>query len=133
MPAGPFTIRFARPRAMKPAPSRPTRTGRSCAARSLKAVSTRIIFSSRGRLAGVRRQTWRRHPLFQPGLDLGERSPGAILVGNHGDRQRPLQAEARVVIAQPALEAWRVELADLVARVGLVAQHLIAVREPLGH
>src|SRR4029079_15449269 len=46
---------------------------------------------------------------------------------------RPLEAQTRVVEAQPALELRCVELADLVARLGLVDENLVAVREPLRH
>ena len=49
------------------------------------------------------------------------------------DRQRPLEPEPRVVEAQAALRLRRVELADLVARLGAVLEHLVAVREPLRH
>ena len=43
-----------------------------------------------------------------------------------------LEAEPRVVVAQAALGRRRVELADLVARLGVVLEHLVAVGEPLG-
>ena len=49
------------------------------------------------------------------------------------DRQRPLQAQPRIVVHQPAFGAGRVELAHLVAGFGLVPQHLVAVREALRH
>ena len=48
------------------------------------------------------------------------------------DRQRPGEPEPRVVVREPALGLGSVELADLVARLRLVHERLVAVREALG-
>src|SRR4029077_19914396 len=48
-------------------------------------------------------------------------------------RQRPLEAEAGIVVHQAALVSGGVELADLVARLRVIAQCLITVGEALWH
>ena len=73
------------------------------------------------------------HAPFDFGSLFGQQLPDCVLLRNHRHRQRPLQSQPRIVVHQPAFGAGRVELADLVARLGLVPQHLVAVREALRH
>ena len=111
---------------MKPAPISATWIGRPSASRARSAVSTRIM----------------PRPPPAPGRairalisssDLRERRPGGVLLGDLGGLQRPAQAEVGIERRQAALLVGRVELADLVGRLGAVLEHLVAVREALGH
>ena len=43
------------------------------------------------------------------------------------------ERQTRIVVREPALGLGSVELADLVARLGVVDERLVAVREPLRH
>ena len=70
---------------------------------------------------------------MQLGFDVRQRLPLAILVGHHRNRQRPLEAQARVVVRQTAFRTRRVELADLVGGLGVVFERLVAVGESLGN
>ena len=117
---------------MKPAPTMPTRIGLPCASRAFSALSTMIIavLPSRRRSQCAFRALIRR---FELGLDLVEQLPACVLRRHLADRQRPLEPEPRVVVAQAALDFGRVELADLVARLGVVLEHLVAVGEALRH
>jgi hypothetical protein len=65
------------------------------------------------------------------GLDGGEQRPPRVLGRHFADRKGPGQPEPRVVVHQAAFDAGRVELAHLVARLGVVLEHLVAVRKPL--
>ena len=93
---------------MKPAPIMPTRTGLPAAARAASARSTMIMPAP-----------------------LRSRREGAspVLVGDQRHRLRPRDGERRVVVAQAALAAGRVELAHLIADLGAVSERLVAVRE----
>src|SRR4029453_9293420 len=117
MPGTELTIWFVSPWHMKPAPRIATRTGRPCSARALRALSTMIMSSSH------------RHAALELAFDLRERLPHLVLLGDHRDRKRPGQVEAWIAVVQPPLRAGRVELADLVARLGRVPQDLVAVGE----
>src|SRR3954467_5130867 len=121
MPGTLLTIWLVRPCPMNPAPIIPTRTGLPCSSRALRALSTMIIASS---LAPPALQLW---------LDLLELLPRRVLGRDFPQRQRPRQPQARVGVVQPAFRARRVELAHLVAGLGAVLEHLVAVREPLRH
>src|SRR5215211_2141697 len=102
---------------MKPAPTMPTRIGRSAASRAFSALSTMIIvLLLRSSASGA-------HLVLQLGLDLVEQLPRRVLRGRLGDRQRPRQPEAGVVVAEAAFRVGRVELTDLVARLSRVLEH----------
>src|SRR5262245_36405200 len=128
MPGTLFVIWLVSPWPMNPAPTMPTWIGRPSASRACNVLSTMIIAS----LPLVRALSGA-HPLLQHRLDLVEQGPCRILRRQLGHRQRPRQPEAGVVVAQPALGLGFVELTDLVAGLGRVLEHLVAVRKPLGH
>src|SRR6185503_5639143 len=112
-------IRFASPRAMKPAPAIATRTGRPSLARCFRALSMRIMPSPCVNLARDFREQMRAHSADDFRADLGERCPLAVLVRNHGDGQGPAKTESGVVVPQAAFDTRCVEFADLVARIGV--------------
>ena len=66
-------------------------------------------------------------------LDVIQQLELLVFVRNYRHRQRPLEAEARIVVHEAALIIGRVELADLVARLRVVAQRLITVCEAFWH
>src|SRR5215468_4283641 len=109
---------------MKPAPTIPTRMGLPCSWRALSALSTMIMAFPPARPSN-------RHPQLQLRLDLVERLPGAVLRGDLPDGQRPRKSEAAIVERQPALGVRRVELSDVVARLGAVLQHLVSMGKSL--
>src|SRR5258708_3068726 len=74
-----------------------------------------------------------RHPPLQLRFDLVERLPGAVFGRNLADAQRPLETEAAIVVHQASLGVRRVELSGLVAGLGAVLEHLVAMSEPLRH
>src|SRR5882762_1532712 len=121
MPGTLWTIWLASPCPMKPAPIKPTRIAFPCSSLALNALSTMIMVGSRA------------HPALHLALDFLEVLPGGVLGRDDGDRQWPLQAQARIERREPSLGAGRVELADLVARLRRVLERLIPVREALGH
>src|SRR6267143_353453 len=121
MPGTLWTIWWVSPCPMKPAPIKPTRIGFPCSSLALNALSTMIMVGSRA------------HPALHLALDFLEVLPGGVLGRDDGDRQWPLQAQARIERREPSLGAGRVELADLVARLRRVLERLIPVREALGH
>src|SRR5438094_2348400 len=121
MPGTLWTIWFVSPWPMNPAPIIPTRIGLPCSSLAFRALSTRIMMSSRS------------HPLPQLALDLRQGFPGGVLGRDDGDREWPLQAQARIERGKPAFAAGRIGLAHLVARLGRVLEGLVAVREALGH
>src|SRR4051812_4648602 len=122
MPRTLLTIWFVSPWPMNPAPIIPTRMAVPWASWAASARSTMIMFPPCERLD--------LHPAFELGLDLIEPLPGLVLVGNVGDRQRPLQPEPRVVPREAAFARRGVELAHLVARLGSVLERLVAVAKP---
>ena len=71
-----------------------------------------------------------RHPRSL-GLNLLEQRPSHVLVGRSRPPGGATREPARIVVAQPAFVRRRVELADLVARLGPVLENLVAVREAL--
>jgi hypothetical protein len=73
----------------------------------------------------------RRGHLARARLDFGERA-SRVLLGDLGTGSGQLEPEPRIVVAGAALEPGRVELADLVARLGLVLEDLVPVRERSG-
>ena len=73
------------------------------------------------------------HASADLGLDQLERLPLRVLLRDHRDGQRPFESEPRVVVGEPAFGLGGVELAHLVARLRLVDEGLVAVREPLRH
>src|SRR5689334_7649341 len=110
---------------MKPAPIMPTGMGLPCFSLALSALSTMIMLCSPS--------SPQRHFLLQaiaPGLEQ-RRHP--VLLRDHRERQGPLEPQRRIVPAQGALVGRAVELADLVAGLGLVLERLVAVGEALGH
>src|SRR5260370_34692716 len=117
MPGTLCTIWLVSPWPMNPAPIMPTRIGLPCSSMAFKARSTMIMTASRF------------HPAPHLGLDQLEVCPRGILRGDDGDRQRPLQPQARVERREPALAAGGVEFAHLVAGLRRVLQGLVAVRE----
>src|SRR2546426_433769 len=121
MPGTLWTIWFVSPWPMNPAPIMPTRIGLPCSSLAFRALSTRIMIASRS------------HPLPHLSLDLRQVLPGGVLRRDDGDRQRPLQPQARIEWRKPAFAAGRVGFAHLVARLGRVFQGLIPVREAFGH
>src|SRR6266508_1338270 len=122
-----FVIWFVSPWPMKPAPSMPTWIGRPATSRSFSALSTMIMMSSLWRARS------RAHPGLQFCFDVVEEWPGSILRRELGHGQRPLEPEARIVVAQAALGVRGVELTDLVARFGGVLEDLVTVGEALRH
>src|SRR4051812_47648662 len=115
MPGTLWVIWFVSPWPMKPAPTIPTRIGRPSCSRAFRALSTMIILSS---ACVVRFEAGRRsraHLARELRFDLVEQRPGRVLRRHLGDRQRPRQAQAGIVVAQAAFRARCVELADLVA------------------
>src|SRR6267378_1900359 len=115
-----WTIWLVSPCPMKPAPIKPTRIGFPCSSLALNALSTMIMVGSRA------------HPALHLALDFLEVLPGGVLGRDDGDRQWPLQAQARIERREPSLGAGRVELAHLVARLRRVLERLVPVREALG-
>src|SRR5664279_2696046 len=109
-PGTEWTIWLVSPWPMKPAPIMPTRIGLPCASRALSALSTMIMvvppcsgrFSRDGHLTVE---------TLAPGLQQWRL---LILLRAHRHRQRPAQAQPRVVVAQRPLVGGAVELADLV-------------------
>src|SRR3954469_3238471 len=132
IPGVTLRIWLARPRAMKPAPMKPTRIGLPSASLALSALSTMIIAAS-AHLCQLRPGLVEGHTAANLRLGLLEQRPRAILRRHVGRRQRPRDAEPRIVEAQPALGRRRVELADFVGGLGVVLENLVAVSEPLGH
>jgi hypothetical protein len=63
--------------------------------------------------------------------DFREQSPALVLFGDDLDRERPTQAQARIVVTKAALYPGRIEFAHQVDCVGLVLQRLITVRKAL--
>src|SRR3954471_24854380 len=127
MPGPLFSIWFVSPCPMKPAPTMPTRMGLPCSWRALSALSTMIMLFLPWATAS------NGHPPLQLRLDLVERLPVTVLGGDLAHGQRPLESEPAIVEGQPALGGRRIELADVIAGFGAVLQHLVPVREPLGH
>src|SRR6185369_7356734 len=107
---------------MKPAPIMPTRIGLPCSSRARSALSTMII-------AVVRSSEG--HALLELGLDFHERLPSVVLVRDDREWERPAQTQGRIIVHQAAFDARRVELADLIARLGFVFERLVAVGEAL--
>ena len=97
--------------------------------RALSALSTMIIEPLLRMLRAVRRVILRCELGSTSSSKAQARSLSEISVTGSG-QVRPSRGSSYV---QAALCARRVELADLVARLGLVLQHLVAVREALGH
>src|SRR5690348_14308043 len=125
MPGTLLTIWLVRPWPMKPAPMLATRIGRPTASRAFSAVSTMIM-------------VWlHRHRQAHSRLDVRflcrQERPGLVLLRDHADRQRPLQPQFGIAVEQTALGAGGVELAHLVAGLGLVDEHLVTVGKALGH
>src|SRR5260370_7253310 len=60
---------------------------------------------------------------------LFEPLPDLVLIRNYAHRQRPLQTQPGIVVQQAPLRTGGVELADLIARFGVISQHLVAVSE----
>src|SRR5215470_14109673 len=112
-----WTIWFESPLAMKPAPIMATRIGRPSASRACSALSTMIMVCLSGAHA---------HAGFEIVFDLIEPLPLAIFVRRRRHRQRPGEAEPRIVVEQAALRAGRVELADVIGRFRVVHQRLVA-------
>src|SRR3954453_9187442 len=108
MPGTLWTIWLVSPWPMNPAPIMPTRMGFPCSSRAFKALSTMIIAPS-----------LQPHPAFDFALDLVQVLPGRVLGGDHAHRQRPLQPEPRVEGREAAFAGRGVELAHLVAGLGL--------------
>src|SRR5438094_6050647 len=73
------------------------------------------------------------HAASELWLEIVQQFELLILVRNYCHRQWPFKTEARIVVHQAALVIWRVELADLVARLRVIAQRLITVGEALWH
>src|SRR5258708_37018262 len=121
MPGTLCVIWLVSPWPMNPAPIMPTRIGFPCSSLDFKALSTMIIVPSRHHLALHFR------------LDLGERLPGGVLRRDHGNLQRPLELQPGVERRQAALGFRSVDLAYLVAGLGLVLERLVAVRETFRH
>src|SRR5258708_9366105 len=121
MPGTLCVIWLGSPWPMSPAPIRAARIGFPRSSRDFKALSTMIIVPSRHHLA----------PHFR--LDLGERLPGRVLRRDHGNLQRPLELQPGIERRQAALRFRSVELAYLVAGLGLVLERLVAVRETFRH
>src|SRR5207253_10931804 len=121
MPGTLWTIWLVSPWPMNPAPIMPTRIGLPCSSLAFRAVSTMIMIASHS------------HPALHLGPDLLQGLPGRVLGRDDRDRQRPLQTQARIERGEPSLGPRRVELADLVARLGPVLQRLVPVGESLGH
>src|SRR4029079_1625518 len=107
---------------MKPAPMRPTRTGRPSASRSRSAFSTMII-SCLSRADA--------HTGFEFGLHLIQRLPFAILVRHGGDWQEASKAQTRVGVQETAFGCRCIEFPDVVSRFGIVLEGLIPMGEPL--
>ena|SRR6266508_605258 len=66
-------------------------------------------------------------------LDVIQQLELLVFLRNYRHRERPLEAEARIVVHEAALIVRRVELADLIACLRVVVQRLITVRETLWH
>src|SRR5688572_22617736 len=112
MPAAALTIWLARPRPMNPAPIIPTRIGRPCASRARSALSMMIIAVALGSHAHRRRG--QAHARADSRLRLVEQRPGAVLVRDVADRQRPRDAQPRIRTAHAAFRRRGVELTYLV-------------------
>src|SRR5262245_20723673 len=125
MPGVVLMMRLATPWHMKPAPRMPTRIGLPCSARAPNAVSTINMPLSC--------EAERGDALLDRRFRSLEAVVVPVLLRDERDRQRPRKSEARIGVVQTALGARGVELSDLIAHVGLVAQRLVAVREPLRH
>ena len=93
---------------MNPQPAMATRIGLPCFARSFRSVSTYIIM-----VYGL--------PLSATSGQLG------ILVGDHRDRQRPRDAEFRVIESVSILAGRRMRSAHLIDDLGVVDERLEAV------
>src|SRR4051812_4687301 len=123
-PGTEWVIWLTRPRPMKPAPIMPTRIGFPCASRALSALSMMITCSSAASSDG--------HLALEPVRPGLQQRRHLVLVRNHRHRQGPREAQPRVVVAQRPLVGRAVELPHLVAGLGLVLQHLVAVGEAFG-
>src|SRR5215470_18179520 len=125
MPGTLCTIWLVNPCPMNPAPIMPTRMGLPSASRRLSALSTMIMIPSLAPSSYG-------HPAPHLAFDLGERPPAAVLVRDLGDGKRPFQTKLGIVVKEAPLAVRRVELPDLVARLGRVFEDLVPVREALG-
>src|SRR5690242_3957388 len=136
-----FTIIFVRPWHMKPAPTIATRMGFPCSARALRAVSTRITGTS-FRLGGRckrRPESYalriltdsKTHLSLQLSLDPVKQGKLLVLLGDHRYRQRPRQVETRVIVHEATFRVRRIELANLIACIRIVAERLIAMGKTL--
>src|SRR5262245_21298559 len=118
MPGTLLTIWFVSPCPMKPAPIMPTRIGFPCSSRALSARSTMIMTASAR--AGCSLRSPAAHSALHLRLDLVEPLPALVFGRNFRHRERPLEAEPRVVVEETALTLWSVELSHLVASLGVV-------------
>src|SRR5882672_1098352 len=140
MPGTLCVIWLVSPWPMKPAPTMPTRIGLPSRSRAFSALSTIITVPSQpcpccptqvGAVPSATRLD--AHFTLQFRLDLIQGQPAAVLGRHLADRKRPAQPEPAIVVQEAAFGRRRVELADLVAGLGLVGEHLVAMRKPLGH
>src|SRR5262245_51515310 len=109
---------------MNPEPIMPTRMGLPCASLALSALSTMITTSPSSRCENG-------HLALEPIGPGVEQRRSLVLVRHDGHRQRPTECQPRVVVAERPLVRRAVELTNLVAGLGLVGQHLVAMGEPL--
>ncbi len=119
MPGTLLTIWFARPWAMKPAPTMPTRIGVPAASSSRSAASTRII--------GVSAIVIRRR---SSALDLGRAGGHARSLSDMSPTgSGHAMPRSGSSIAQPAFELGGIELPHQVARLRGVLERLVAVAQ----
>src|SRR4028119_1469279 len=121
------------PLAINPAPTIPTRIGLPAAARASRARSTMIkmflqVADSECATSYILRQAGRSR------CDAAwKQRPIPVFVRHHGDGNRPLDLEGRIVEAQPSLTTGRVGLADLVGDLSAVGQSQVTVSEHVRH
>src|SRR6202521_3186575 len=141
MPGIVFTIWWASPYDMKPAPIKATRTGRPSLSRAFSALSTIIMRTSEKGLSlwpALRAHAhWyhllQTHLLLELRFLFVQSCPGLVPFRHNGYRKSPLQRQPRIVIQQSAFGPRRVELSHLIARFGIVSQHLVPVCKALRH
>src|SRR5258706_2328980 len=125
-----WTIWFVRPWAMNPAPRMATRIGLPCSSRAFNALSIMIMVDSCGGSANYG-LALDGHTALQFRLDLSKQFPSLIFIRNYSYRKRPFERQTAIIIHQASFGARGIEFTDLVARLGFIAQGLVAMRKTL--